>query len=409
MGGLEAFGWFFNGFNRRGDVLKMNKKEISHIRRQFKPENEHLTIDDIFTVYVQKETGDIYHHETNPFNMLEKETQDLFLDNFKKTLTGTVDAKLFTLKFKREEGIDNLTQNILYEGLHTKDKDEWQNHMLEIVEKIYAEKVYDFDTVVTFIQGDYSKPVHKRESESDMGGNDTVYSNKFILCSVNKTDQPESSFTFDYIEKAFKASHDVDPIINLTKPLTGFLFPAFHDYASDVNHILYSAGKANEPDEAFIDAILECDVVMTAAENKDSFELVVNKLAGDKVNATMLSNIYEEIDQILEESKEDEDSEVPDLDYNDVEHILSVSGVEDVDTEKVKETFQTIFDDEQHAFKADSLLPKKVKINTETTKISIDPKHLKDVKYITYEGKRCLLLEIGDDVEIEGFVLDSTP
>ena len=91
----------------------MNKKELSHIRRQFKPDNELMTINDIFNVYVQKETGDIYHHETNPFNLLEKETQEMFLDNFKKVLTGTVDAKLFTLKFKREEGNDNLTQNIL--------------------------------------------------------------------------------------------------------------------------------------------------------------------------------------------------------------------------------------------------------------------------------------------------------
>src|SRR5699024_8246123 len=147
----------------------------------------------------------------------------------------------------------------------------------------------------------------------------------------------------------------------------------------------------------------------SAAENKDSFELVVNKLTDDKVNATMLSNIYEEIDHIIEESKEYEDLETPQLDYNDVEHILSASGVENVDTEMVKQTFQTIFDDdEQHAFEAESLLPNKVKINTDTMKISIDPIHLKDVKYITYEGKRCLLLEIGDDVEIEGFTLDSS-
>lgn len=386
----------------------MNKKEISHIRRQFKPENEHLKINNIFTVYVQKETGDIYHHEMNTFNLLEKETQELFLNNFKKVLTGTVGAKLFTLKFKRETDIANTAQDTLYDGLETDDLAEWQNKMLEIVEKIYTDKVYEFDTVVTFIKGEYSIPVHKRSVESNEGGNDNVYFNEFILASVNKTDQPETSFTFDYIEKAFKASHNVDPIINLEKPLTGFLFPAFHDYTSDVNHVLYSAPKANEPDETFTSSILECDVVMSAAENKDSFELVVNKLTDDKVNATMLSNIYEEIDHIIEESKEDEDSETPQLDYNDVEHILSASGVENVDTERVKQTFQTIFDDEQHAFEAESLLPNKVKINTDTTKISIDPKHLKDVKYITYEGKRCLLLEIGDDVEIEGFTLDSS-
>src|SRR5699024_2350946 len=125
--------------------------------------------------------------------------------------------------------------------------------------------------------------------------------------------------------------------------------------------------------------------------------------------ANMLSNIYEEIDQIVQESEEEEAEEVPNLDYNDVEHILSSSGVEDIDTEKVKNTLQTIFDDEQHAFKADTLLPKKVKIKSEMAKMSIDPQHLKNVKYITFEGKRFLLLEIEDDVEIEGFQLESAP
>src|SRR5690625_6662501 len=104
--------------------------------------------------------------------------------------------------------------------------------MLKIVKKIYTDKFYEFDTVVTFIKGEYSIPVHKRSVESNEGGNDNVYFNEFILASVNKTDQPETSFTFDYIEKAFKASHNVDPIINLEKPLTGFLFPAFQDRKS---------------------------------------------------------------------------------------------------------------------------------------------------------------------------------
>src|SRR5699024_12538243 len=95
--------------------------------------------------------------------------------------------------------------------------------------------------------------------------------------------------------------------------------------------------------------------------------------------------------------------------YNDVEQRVTSSGVEDIDTEKVKNTLQTVFDDEQHTFKADTLLPKKVKIKSDMGKMSSDPQHLKNVKYITYEGKRCLLLEIEDDVEIEGFQLESAP
>src|SRR5699024_11201956 len=104
----------------------MNKNEFSRIRRHFKANNEHLKINNIVTVYVQKETGDIHHHEMNTFNLLEKETQELFLNNFKKVLTGTVGAKLFTLKFKREPDIANTAQDTLYDGLKTDDLAEWQ-------------------------------------------------------------------------------------------------------------------------------------------------------------------------------------------------------------------------------------------------------------------------------------------
>src|SRR5699024_11934773 len=109
-------------------------------------------------------------------------------------------------------------------------------------------------------------------------------------------------------------------------------------HASDVNHLLERDGKANDTDENFIDEVLNCEDMITAAENKDGFELVVQRLAGDKVDANMVSNIYEEIDQSVQESEEEEAEEVPNLEYNDVEHILSSSGVEDIDTEKVTKT-----------------------------------------------------------------------
>lgn len=384
----------------------MNKKDISAIRRQFKVENELMEIRDVFNVYVQKESANIFHYDSSSFELLEREFQELFFTNCKKVLTGQINEKLFTLKF--EHNIENSTQKILNDGLQTTDKEEWQAQMLQVVEKMFEYKTYDFDTVVTFIYGEYRKPMKKRQEEDGEGGTDNVYANKFILCSLNKTTQPETSLVFDYIEKEFKAHNEVDPIINLVKPLTGFMFPAIEDNASNVNYMLYSAPKAHEPDDIFIDEVLNCSDIVTAAEEKDGFGLIVDKIAGDQVNAEVLSNIYEEIDHIIKESEEDEE-EIPALDYQDVEHILSASGVEDIDTEKVKETMKTVYDNEFHSFKADSLLPKKVKINTEIAKISLSPEHLKNVKYITHNGKRHLLIEIEDGVEIEGFELESSP
>lgn len=385
----------------------MNKKDIAAIRRQFKLDNELLTIDTIFNVYVQKESGDIYHHVSQPFGLLDQESQELFLVNFKKVLTGQLDSKLFELKFKQD--IEDSTQSDLFEGLHTSDTADWEDAMLQIVDKMFAHTVYDFDTVVTFIKGEYRKPTKQRNPESGQGGTDNVYTNTFILCSLNKTSQPKKTLVFDYIEKAFKANSDVDPIINLTTPLTGFLFPAFTDNAQDVNHILYNAGKPNQPDETFIQDVLNCEDITTAGEDKDTFELIVNNIAEDKVNSEMISHIYEEINQRVQEGVEDGDDEDSIVNYRDVESILTTSGIENVDTEKVKGAFKSVIDDEQHSFKAQNLLPKTIKIDTEVAKLSIKPQHLKNVKYITHDGKRCLLLEINEDVVIEGFQLDSSP
>ncbi|EKN62672.1 hypothetical protein BABA_25086 [Neobacillus bataviensis LMG 21833] len=383
----------------------MNKKDIANIRKQFKLDNHLMNLREIFNVYVQKESGEIYHHVSQPFQMLEQEAQELFLANFKKVLTGHLDAKLFELKFIRD--VEDSTQMFLFEGLQADTSDDWKEYMLEIVTKMFAHTVYEFDTVVTFIRGEYRKPTRKRNMESEEGGNDEVYSNEFILCSLNKTDQPKKALTFDYIEKEFKSHNFFDPIINLDSPLSGFLFPAFNDNAADVNHILYCAGKANQPDFGFIEVVLNCEEIITAQEDKDCFDFILKEVIGDEVDSQVISNVYEEIDKLVQENKENEESEMPTLDTRDIERILTVSGVENVETAKVEHAFKKVVEDEKHEFKASSLVPKTIKINTKVADVSINPKDLKYVKYITYEGKRCLLLEVDEDVIVEGFRLES--
>lgn len=383
----------------------MNKKDIANIRKQFKLDNHLMNIREIFNVYVQKESGEIYHHVSQPFQMLEQEAQELFLANFKRVLTGHLDAKVFELKFKRD--VEDSSQTILFEGLRADTTDDWKEYMLEIVGKMFAHTVYEFDTMVTFIRGEYRKQTRKRDSESEEGGDDEVYSNEFILCSLNKTDQPKKALMFDYIEKEFKSYNVFDPIINMDSPLSGFLFPAFNDNAADVNHILYCAGKANQPDFGFIEEVLNCEEIITAQEDKDCFDFILKEVIGDEVDSQVISNVYEEIDKLVQENKENEESETTTLDTRDIERILTVSGVENVETAKVEHAFKAVVADEKHEFKASSLVPKTIKINTKVADVSINPKDLKYVKYITYEGKRCLLLEVDEDVVVEGFRLES--
>ncbi|RSK28788.1 DUF4317 family protein [Bacillus sp. HMF5848] len=377
----------------------MNRKDIANIRKQFKIDNYNMKIHEILNVYVKKETGDIYHYVAQPFEMLEQETQELFLKNFKKVLTGQLDAKLFELKFRQD--VEDNTQEILLEGMQADSTEDWTESMLDIVGKMVANATYEFDTIITFIRAEYRKPTKKRSQDSEEGGDDEVYTSPLILCSMNKIDQPQKTLLFDYIEKEFKPNTVFDPIINLTSPLAGFLFPAFKSNAADVNHILYCAGKVNQPSYSFIEDVLSCGDIITAAEESDTFEEVVKQVAKKDVDTQVMANVYEEIDRIVKENEENEESEAPKLDYRDIERILTVSGVEDVDTEKVESAFKTVIDDEKHEFKANNLVPKSIKITTKVGHINVKPHDLKNIKYITFEGKRCLLLEVEEEMHFE--------
>ncbi|AST94158.1 hypothetical protein BC6307_24415 [Sutcliffiella cohnii] len=380
----------------------MNKKDVANFRKQFKADNDLLNIKDIFNVYIMKESSDIYHHQSQPFEMLDPDQQELFMNNFKKMLGGNLDEKLFELKFRRD--VENNSQLILHQGLLSVEVETWKEQMLPIVGKMLLNRQYEKDIVVTFIRGEYRKPMKRTNEETEENSRDAVYSHPFILCSINNTQEPKKELLFDYVEKEFKYNFVVDPIINLNSPIGGFLFPCFTENAADVNHVLYSAGKVHEPDHQFIEEVLNGEETMTAKDDKIVFEEIVKEVTGDKINTSTLSNVYEEINRMIVENEEEEQ---PKLDTKDVERVLKVSGVEDVNVEKVETAFKKLIDDESYEIKASSVLPKfnskSIKINTKIANISISPQDLRYVKQVQVDGKLYLMLEVEEDTIIEGF------
>lgn len=382
----------------------MNKKDVANIRKQFKINNDLLKISDIFNVYIMKESSDIYHHQSQPFGMLDQDQQELFMSNFKKMLAGQLDEKLFELKFQRNA--ENNSQLILHQGLLSSDVEDWKEHMLKIVAKMLLNKQYEKDLVVTFIRAEYLKPTKRRNEEAEESERDRVYSHPFILCSINNTQEPKKELLFDYVEREFKYHFVVDPIINLHAPIAGFLFPCFTENSADVNHILYSAGKVHEPDYSFIEDVLNGEEIMTAQDDKIVFEEIIKDVTGDQLSTSTLSNVYEEINRMIVENEEEEQ---PKLDTKDVERVLKMSGVEDINVEKVEAAFQKIIDDDKYEIKASNVLPKftskSIKISTKIANISISPQDLRYVKQVHLAGKRYLMIEVEEDTVIEGFTM----
>ena len=389
----------------------MNKKDVAAIRKQFKLETDLLTIQDIYNVYVRQESNEIYHEESQAFELLEREQQELFLTSFKKVLGGKLAMKLFEVRFSpTEEGQRNHTQQLLYAGLHTTAADDWKKEMQLIAEKMIEDVQYEKDLVITFIRGNYFKPTQKNLEEREMRETDETYTTPFILCSMNHTELPKPSLVFDFLGREFKSSEMADPIVKLASPIGGFLFPCFTDNAADVNHILYAAGKANKPDYAFIENVLNGEEIMTAEDDKAVFEEIVKHVVGDEVHTQTLANVYDELHRMTIAEDEDEDEEyIPLLDPKEMERVLKASGVENVDAEKVQEAYQTIVDDESYELNASHVVPnyttKSIKISTKVANISISPQDLKYVKQVNHNDKRYLMIEVEEDTMVEGFTL----
>lgn len=380
----------------------MNKKDIAAIRRQLKPENDLLQIKDIFNVYILKESSEIYHHQHQPFEMLEDEQKELFLANFKKVLTGNLDEKLFELKF--QQNVENSSQFILHRGLITDDTEQWKQDMLEIVHKMLAGRQYEMDVVVTFMRAEFYKPVKATNEETEENSRDTVYSHQLILCSVNKTEDPRKELQFDYVEKMFTYNIVVNPVINLKAPLSGFLFPCFTDNAQNVNHVLYSCSKANEPDEYFIEEVLNAEETYTAKDDKAVFEEVVRDVTGDRLDTSTLANVYEEIHELVENHEEEEPAK---LDAKDIEQVLKSSGVENIEQERIQEALKQYTDDEHFEVKAQNIVPKfnskSIKINTKVANIAVSPQDLRYVRQVVFNSKRYLMIEVEEEAIIDGF------
>ena len=91
----------------------------------------------------------------------------------------------------------------------------------------------------------------------------------------------------------------------------------------------------------------------------------------------------------------------------DMERILENSGINTAD--KLRTSFLGIMGAENYKFKASSITPnhttKSIKIDNNTASISIGPQDLKNVKQVTRDGIRYLMIRIDDPATLEGFDL----
>lgn len=385
----------------------MNKQDISALRREFKVDGSYLDIKQIYSIFMQAQTREVIHREGGLFEMKDDEVQELFLGNYKKLLTGGLDSKIFELRFNESEEEES-GQKLFCGFLQNESIEELAAIADKVIARIAEVYCYESDVVFNFIKAQYRKAYRKKENtmgatDDGVGFDDTQYAHEFIMCTVNKVTAPKRVLRFDPPSRIFSASSALEIVVNLEAPLEGFMFPAFTDNLSDVNSVIYYTAKANQRNLPFIETVLDCSCTLSASEEKEKFDEIIKAAVGVKAKPETIQGIYEQINDAIETASEED---TPTVNMRAIETILQHNGVD-------TSSFETIYTDITGGnmdFKASNILPdyssKSLKIETTTANIAISPQNLSALKMVTdSRGVKCLLIEVGEDVEVNGVIL----
>ena len=389
----------------------MNKKDLADLRKEFKVSTYMLSVKEIYSVYLKKDNKAIIMKELNYLDMMDVEKRELYLENFKKVLSGPIDSKIFELDFMAQdpgndaESADN-AQSVLYNCLRSGES--IVEYADKLVEKIAENYNYEMDVVINFVKAEYLKGNRNRSEEADESVDDHVQAVEFILCSINKVDAPKKVLKFDYSELTFKPSSAIDVELNLKTPLDGFMFPSIGGDFVDVNKIIYYSSTAKQMNVSLVENVLGCNLKPNAVEEKESFNAILHTVVGGRIKPETMQEIYEKINEKLEFADE-EDEEEPTVNMKEITRVFESSGIEK--TEMVEAAFEEICGGD-YEFKVKNIIPafesKSIKIENENTNVTITPRDLSSVRQvIDKKGKKYLLIELTEDVEVNGFKLEN--
>lgn len=386
----------------------MNKKELAALRKELKIDSYKLKINEIYSTYVKKDNGVVVHQELHYFDQIDEEMRELYLKNFKKVLSGTVDKNLFKLNFENTED-ENNSQKILYSIVENSDKESFIEGVNKIIEKLIEHYSYETDVVVTMIRAEYMMNKNKKDTENDEGLDDIVQAFKFTICSINKIEAPKKALRFDFRHQEFNMNFADDAVIDLSSPVSGFMFPALSQGQADVNKLLFYNYRLKELNKDFVEEVLNCSIKMDAETEKNVFTTILQTAIGEPVKPDVIQDIYERINEVGE-CFDEESGELPTVNIGEVKTILNNVGV---GNEKELELAFDTYVGKNYDFKVQNILPnfnsKSIKIESGSANITVTPKDLNTIRQVRDKnGRKCLLIEITDDVIIDGFKLETT-
>ena len=373
----------------------MNKKEIAEIQKQYTQQK--CPVDRICGCYVdgEKNKKTLFGEA---FLSLPEEEFFKYLNLFRKTMSGTLGKNLLNMDFPLEAEEEGGSQELLLKLRYTGLKDD--GVLEEFYDRIIQSYYYVGNYLILLAHATYDIPGKTSDNLEMDDASDEVY--EHLICCICPVNLSKPGLSYNEHDNCF-SSRRQDWLVD--SPLIGFLFPAFCDRSADIHSLLYYNQKPEESAEDFVDCILGCTAPLTAGMQKESFQSLVEGMLGDECSYELVRTIHENLNEIIEEQKE---QPLPaTLGKKDVKDLLASSGASEEKLADFDERFEETMGEQTEIVAANVTNVRKFEIKTPDVVVQVNPARSDLVETKVVDGRKCLVIEINDSVEVNGIMLRS--
>ena len=368
----------------------MNKKEISEIKKQLTPENCALTR--LCACYVDGEKNKKTEMKEAFLSQSEEECFKYF-EIFRKSLSGTVGKNLINLEFPLDAELEGGAQEFLLRLRDSRLKDD------ELLEEFYDKVIESFEYgenyLILLVHGAYDIPGKASDNEEMFDASDEVY--EYLLGAVCPVNLSKAGLSYDAENNRF-GSRVRDWLVEL--PLAGFLFPAFQDRSTDLHSMLYYSKNPEELREGFVQGLFGCGTPLSAGDQKETFNAMIEETLGEDCDYEAVRNIHEKLQELVEERKDEPEPLV--LDKAEVKQLLAGSGVDAEKFEELEERYEETAGAQTEFLASNIINTRKFEIKTPDVVIQVNPERADLVETRMIDGRQCLVIPVDDSVEVNG-------
>ena len=368
----------------------MNKKEISEIKKQFTPAN--CAITRICGCYVDGEKNKKTKLK-EAFLSLSEEEAFKYFEIFRKTLSGTIGKNLINMEFPLEQEKEGGAQEFLLRLRESKLQDD------ALVDEFYDRVIDSYDYgenyYIILIHAVYDIPGKSSDGLEMFDASDEIYDH--ILCSICPVKLSKAGLCYNA-----ETNHIEDRIRDwlVEMPDLGFLFPVFNDRSTDIHGILYYSKNAEQLRSTFVDQLFGCEVPLSAGGQRDAFNTLVEETLGEDCAYDTVMNIHEKLNEWVESQKDSPDPAI--LTKPEVKRLFEECGVEEEKLEDFDARYEATAGEDASLMAANITNTRRMEIKTPDVVIHVDPDRAELVETRVIDGRRCLVIPMEDNVEVNG-------